>query len=149
MSALATLGIASRWAAHHADICRRHRNVIGVWESPDGDSYALLLRDTLVPLRYESRVWLKHTRATARAIMRELRLAGLRQRFVVLQWRPLEAIAEVLETWFCRYDADPARREQHARFVATELADRRFLRSQYGGHPSSPTLRVDLSGPIV
>lgn len=149
MNAISAPTSASRWAERHAEVCRRHHNLIGVWESPDSEC-ALLLRETLVPLRYEHRAWLHHTRATAREIIRDLKAAGLvARRFVVLQWWPLDRIAEVFETWSCRYDADPVRREQHARFVATEMADRRFLFAQWMHRTSAPDrVRLDLSKPI-
>ena len=150
MSAAGALTTASRWAERQADVCRRHPNVIGVWESPDARTYAVLLTDTLVPLRHETPTWLKRTRATAQAVIRELRASGLRGvRFIVLQWRGVDLVAEVLDAWACRYDADPTRREQHARFVATELADRRFLSSRWRGNVTPVTLRLDLSKPIV
>ena len=119
-----------RWDEQYARVCRRHRDLIGVWESPDG-AYALLLSDTLVPLSEEHRAWLKRTRDTARAIMRELRASGLQRPMFVLQWWPYERIAEVLETWSCCYDGDPARRAQHARVVAGQLADRHFVCSRW------------------
>ena len=118
-----------RWDERYARVCRRHRDLIGVWESPDS-AYALLLSDTLVPLSEEHRAWLKRTRDTARAIMRELRASGLQRPMFVLQWWPYERIAEVLETWSCCYDGDPARRAQHARVVAGQLADRHFMCSR-------------------
>lgn len=130
---MSTIAPASRWKDRHAEICRRHRNVVAVYESADG-RYALLLADTLVPLDYEHRAWLKSTRATAHAIVRDLRASRLARRFDVLQWWPLERVAHVFERWACRYDADPARREQHMRVVAGRLADRRFLCSQWVAH---------------
>src|SRR5205085_9801438 len=80
-----------RWDERYARVCRRHRDLVGVWGSPDG-AYALLLSDTLVPLSEEHRAWLKRTRDTARAIMRELRASGLQRPMFVLQWWPYERI---------------------------------------------------------
>lgn len=123
-----------RWDERYARVCRRHRDLIGVWESPDG-AYALLLSDTLVPLPEEHRGWLRHTRETAREIMRELRASGLLRPMFVLQWSPFERIAEIFQTWACCYDGDPARRAQHTRVVAGQLADRHFVCSRWMGAP--------------
>ena len=137
---------ASRWSDRHAEICRRHRDVIAVYESADG-RYALLLADTLVPLADEHQAWLRGTRATARAVFRELRAAGLGRRFYIMQWWTLERVAHVFRWWACRFDGDPARREQHMRVVAGQLADRRFLSSQWvrqaasAAHRGAPAAR--------
>lgn len=127
---------ASRWSDRHAEICRRHRNVVAVYESSDG-RYALLLRDTLVPIGDEQRAWLRSTRATARAVFRELRASGLARRFYIMQWWSFERVAHVFDWWTCRYDADPARRAEHMRVVAGQLADRRFLSTKVVGRPSA------------
>jgi hypothetical protein len=135
---------ASLWSDRHAEICRRHRNVVAVYESAAG-RYALLLADTLVPLGDEHRAWLRSTRTTARAIARDLRAAGLGRHFFVLQWWPLEQLAQVFERWACRYDGDPARRAQHMRVVAGQLADRRFLCSQWVGQAAPAARRRALT----
>ena len=84
MSGAGPIAAASRWDDRDAEICRRHRNVVAVYESADG-RYALLLADTLVPLAYEHRAWLESTRPTARAVVRDLRATGLRRRFFIMQ----------------------------------------------------------------
>lgn len=146
MSALEATAPASRWDARHAEICRRHRRLVAVYESSDA-RFALLLADTLVPLGDEHKAWLKSTRTTAHAVVRDLRAAGLGRRFSILQWWPLERVAGVFETWACRYDGDPARREQHMRVVAGQLADRRFLCAQWvaqaaAGRPAGRLMRI-------
>jgi hypothetical protein len=130
VSALQPLTPPSRWNDRYAAICRRYRKLVAVYESADG-RYALLLSDTLVPLAYEHRAWLKSTRATVRAVVRELRAAGLARHFFIMQWWPLERLAPIFDTWQCRHDADPARRQQHMRVVAGQLADRHFLCSRW------------------
>lgn len=122
---------AMPWDDRHAAICRRHRDVVAVYGWPG--RYALLLRQTLVPLGDEREAWLTSTRRTARAVVEDLRSAGLRTRFVVLQWWSLERVSGVLEAWPRVHDTDPVRREQHARIVARYLADRMFLDSRRNG----------------
>ena len=63
------------WDDRFAEVCRRHPDLVAVYESPRG-RLALLLRQTLVPLGPEHFEWLAETRATARAVI--ARSAGRR-----------------------------------------------------------------------
>jgi hypothetical protein len=63
------------WEDRFTEVCRRHHDLVAVYESPRG-RLALLLRQTLVPLGPEHFEWLAETRATARAVIADLRVAG-------------------------------------------------------------------------
>jgi hypothetical protein len=89
----------------------------------------LLLRQTVVPLREECRVWLRDTRRTVRRIVGELRRAGFPGGVLVLQWLSLEEGARILATWPCRYIGDVERYVALTRVIERYRADRRFLAS--------------------
>ncbi len=111
------------WNGELASVCRRHPDLVAVYEAPDG-GLALLLRQTLVPLHEERGRWFNETRRAARAAVASLRAAGVIEDVSVLQWRPLPDVAEVLTGWLCCYLGDPARSAQLADIVGARLADR-------------------------
>ena len=111
------------WNGELASVCRRHHDLVAVYEAPDG-GLALLLRQTLVPLHEERGRWFNETRRAARAAVASLRAAGVIEDVSVLQWRPLPDVAEVLTGWLCCYLGDPARSAQLADIVGARLADR-------------------------
>lgn len=113
------------WAEHHAVACRKHADLLAVYEGRDG-ALALLLRQPLVPLNEQRGAWFNATRRASRAIVSSLRAAGLGRRFVVLQWRPPAQVAHILGRWTCRYDADPAHREQLIALMDERLVDRKL-----------------------
>jgi hypothetical protein len=106
-----------------ARVCRRHPDVVAAWEAPDG-VLALLFRQTLLPLPEERGRWYHETRRAARAVIADLRAAGLAGQVTVLQWRPVEDVAEVLTGWTRRYLGDVARLAQLRDIVATRLVGR-------------------------
>jgi hypothetical protein len=73
-------GVMDIWEDRFIEVCRRHRDLVAVYESPRG-RLALLLRQTLVPLAPEHFEWLAETRATARAVIADLRGVGVRRRY--------------------------------------------------------------------
>lgn len=114
------------WGERVAEICRRHADVTAVFESPSG-RLALLLRYTLVPLDEERDDWRARIHATTRALFGELRAAGFRERMPVIQFLSFEEADDIMATWQCRFDQDPARRVQLARTARRYALDRRFL----------------------
>lgn len=116
------------WCRRYEAVCRRHPDLVAVYQSGPG-RLALLLRQTVVPLLEEQHRWLDETRRASRAVIAGFRAAGARSPIVVLQWRPLEEMGHVLGAWTLRYDADAARRSELAGVVARLLEDRRFLAS--------------------
>src|SRR3989442_12216517 len=74
------------WNGELASVCRRHPDLVAVYEAPDG-GLALLLRQTLVPLHEERGRWFNETRRAARAAVASLRAAGVIEDVSVLQWR--------------------------------------------------------------
>ncbi len=108
----------------------RHPDLVAIFQSRHG-RVALLLRQTMVPLVEEHPEWLEETRRAARAVIAELRGAGLAGPCLVLQWRALGQVAEILHGWRCCYDADPVRRAELTRVVERRLADLRFLASRW------------------
>ncbi len=117
---------AGPWTDCLVQTCRRHPELAAVFESPSGE-VALLLHDTLVPLREESVAWLSQTRASVRPIMADLRGAGLRGAVTVVQWRPLREAEEILTRWTCRYDGDATRRTQLADVARRYVQDEAYL----------------------
>jgi len=131
------------WEDRFIEVCRRHRDLVAVYESPRG-RLALLLRQTLVPLGPEHFEWLAETRATARAVISDLRVAGFDGATVVLQWLPFGDVANIVSRWVRRWDGDQARRSQLLTIVDSHLADQRFLDTQaYRSQPAEePALHL-------
>src|SRR3989442_3371162 len=83
------------WNGELASVCRRHPDLVAVYEAPDG-GLALLLRQTLVPLHEERGRWFNETRRAARAAVASLRAAGGIEDVSVLQWRARPDLGPVL-----------------------------------------------------
>jgi len=111
------------WNGELASVCRRHPDLVAIYEAPDG-GLALLLRQTLVPLHEERGRWFNETRRAARAVVTSLRAAGVTDDVSVLQWRQLADVAAVLTGWLCRYLGDPERCAQLSDIVGARLVDR-------------------------
>ena len=127
------------WEDRFSEVCRRHHDLVAVFESPRG-RLALLLRQTLVPLGPEHFEWLAETRATARAVIADLRTAGFDGATVVLQWLPFGDVANIVARWVRRWDGDHARRTQLLAVVDRHLADQRFLDTlAYRAQPAEPS----------
>ena len=114
------------WTERHDAVSRRYPDLVAVFESRGG-SVGLLLRQTMVPLPEERGQWLRETRRIVRSLVSELRKAGPTGECLVLQWRPLPLVAEILHRWTPRYDGDPARRAEITRVVDRYLEDRWFV----------------------
>jgi hypothetical protein len=114
------------WDERFVEVCRRHPDVIAVYESAHG-RLGLLLRQTLVPLGVERLTWLTDTRATARAFIADLRAEGFAGGTVVLQWLPAADVARIVARWVRRWDGDPARRSAIIAGVERAVADQTFL----------------------
>src|SRR5512145_308334 len=99
------------WDERLAEVCRRHPDLIAVYESSRG-RLGLLLRQTLVPLAAEQMMWVAETRTVARALIQDLRAAGFEGGTVVLQWLPIEDVARIVARWVRRWDGDSARRSE-------------------------------------
>ena len=99
------------WDERFAGVCRRHDDLVAVYESARG-RLGLLLRQTLVPLESERLAWVDATRAAARRIGDDLRAAGFEGATVVLQWLPVPDVARIVGRWIRRWDGDPVRRSQ-------------------------------------
>jgi hypothetical protein len=131
------------WEDRFIEICRRHHDLVAVYESPRG-RLALLLRQTLVPLAAEHFEWLAETRATARAVIADLRGVGFDGATVVLQWLPFGDVANIVSRWVRRWDGDQGRRTQLLAVVDSHLADQRFLDTQaYRAQPSEETTHLE------
>jgi hypothetical protein len=126
-------------AAQFEAVCAAYPALVAVYESRHG-RVALLLRHTVVPLEEEHAEWLGETRQVARTVIAALRGAGLGRAFVVLQWRTLTEVAQVMRTWRCRYLGDHARHEEIATVLDRYVADWRFLRTRLSSVPA-PTRR--------
>src|SRR3989442_4939291 len=74
------------WNGELASVCRRHPDLVAVYEAPDG-GLALLLRQTLVPLHEERGRWFNETRRAARAAVASLRAAGVIRDVFLVPWR--------------------------------------------------------------
>lgn len=105
------------------EVCRRHPDVVAVWEGPDG-TLALLLRQTLLPIMAERGRWYHQTRRAARAVIADLRAAGVEGEATVLQWGTLDDIAGVITGWRRRYLGDAPRLAQLRDIVAIRILDR-------------------------
>jgi len=114
------------WDERFTEVCRRHPDVIAVYESAHG-RLGLLLRQTLVPLGVERVTWLAETRATARAFIADLRVSGFIGGTVVLQWLPAVDVARIVVRWVRRWDGDPARRSAITASVERAVADQTYL----------------------
>ena len=114
------------WDDRFLEVCRRHPDVIAVYESRHG-RLGLLLRQTLVPLGPERVAWLAETRATARAFIADVRQAGFAGGTVVLQWLPAFDVARIVARWVRRWDGDPARRAVITASVERAVADQTYL----------------------
>ena len=137
------------WEDRFIEVCRRHRDLVAVYESPRG-RLALLLRQTLVPLGPEHFEWLAETRATARAVIADLRVAGFDGATVVLQWLPFGDVASIVARWVRRWDGDQVRRTQLLAVVDSHLADQRFLdRQAYRAQPAGEPAVLTLDGPVT
>jgi hypothetical protein len=142
------------WDERYAEICRRHPDLVAVFESGRG-RLGLLLRQTLVPLGAERMEWLQETRVVARRLIADLRVAGFGNGAVVLQWLPIPDVARIVARWVRRWDGDPARRSALLAVVERRLVDERFLAAReahtnaVGEWPltAEDTLGEDLAGP--
>jgi hypothetical protein len=142
------------WDERYSEICRRHPDLVAVYESGHG-RLGLLLRQTLVPLGAERMQWLEETRVVARQLIAELRAAGFSNGTVVLQWLPIHDVARIVARWVRRWDGDPARRSALLAVVERRLVDERFLAARAvhtnaaGECPltTEDTLGEDLAGP--
>jgi hypothetical protein len=106
------------WDEACTAVCRRHDDVVAVFESPVG-RLALLLRQPLVPAPDERADWLTETQRSARAVTASLRAAGRRGEITVLQWQSLRQVAHIMADWDCSYEGDEIR---HAELVASICA---------------------------
>jgi hypothetical protein len=116
------------WDERLSEVCRRHPDLVAVYESSRG-RLGLLLRHTLVPLAAEQVMWMTETRSVAREINQDLRAAGFAGGTVVLQWLPIEDVARIVARWVRRWDGDGPRRSELLAVVDRRLADQRFLAS--------------------
>ena len=114
------------WEDRFAEVCRRHPDLVAVYESGRG-RLGLLLRQTLVPLDAERIEWLVETRGVARQLIGELRAAGLSGGAIVLQWLPIHDVARIVTRWVRRWDGNPSRRSQLLSVVERRLSDERFV----------------------
>jgi hypothetical protein len=99
------------WDERFAEICRRHEDLVAVYESAHG-RLGLLLYETLVPPDSDRAVWLTSTRASARRVIDDLRAVGFSSGIVVLQWLPIEDVARIVARWVRRWEGDATRRSQ-------------------------------------
>ena len=106
------------WDEACTEVCRRHDDVVAVFESPVG-RLALLLRQPLVPTPDERADWLTATQRSARAVMASLRAVGRCDEITVLQWQSLRQVAHIMADWDCSYEGDEIR---HAQLVASICA---------------------------
>jgi hypothetical protein len=106
------------WDEACTAVCRRHDDVVAVFESPLG-RLALLLRQPLVPAPDERADWLTATQRSARVVTASLRAVGRRDEITILQWQPLRQVAHIMADWDCSYEGDEIR---HAQLVASICA---------------------------
>jgi hypothetical protein len=133
------------WDERFAEVCRRHPDLVAVYESSRG-RLGLLLRQTLVPLSAEQMTWLAQTRGIARDVVQDLRTAGFQRSTVVLQWLPVADVARIVARWVRRWDGDAARRSQLLAVVERRLADQRFLAVRAERMTAAPAPAVDVRG---
>ena len=117
------------WLDRYSAVCQECPDLVAIYEAPDG-RFALLLRQTLVPLPEEFSSLRRATRSAARGVSVKLRAAGFQGGFMVLQWQPVGTAAAAMRDWPCRYDGDSARRAQLAAVAERYAADERYLASQ-------------------
>lgn len=134
------------WDERFAEVCRRHPDLVAVYESSRG-RLGLLLRQTLVPLSAEQVMWVNETRTRARAAIHDLRAAGFEGGTLVLQWLPIEDIARIVARWVRRWDGDAARRSQLLAVVDRRLNDQRFLSALPLPGPRLATTAADAASP--
>ena len=130
------------WDDRFVEVCRRHPDLVAVYESAHG-RLGLLLRQTLMPLGVERVGWMAETRATARAVINDLRSAGFVGGTVVLQWLPADDVARIVARWIRRWDGDPARRSAITAGVERAVADQTFLKSRMSSTPAPPPASPD------
>jgi hypothetical protein len=106
------------WDEACTAVCRRHADVVAVFESPLG-RLALLLRQPLVPAPDERADWLSATQRSARAVTASLQAVGRSAEITILQWQPLRRVAHIMADWDCSYEGDEIR---HAQLVASICA---------------------------
>jgi hypothetical protein len=128
------------WSDALARVCEGHPGLVAVHESPSG-RLALVLRHTVVPLPEEHSAWRAETRAAARAVIDELRGAGVTGGFVVAQWLPVQRLGEVFEAWPLRWEGDRARAAQLRAAIRRLLADQRFLAWRHAENRLRPAER--------
>jgi hypothetical protein len=126
------------WDERLAAVCRRHPDLVAVYESSRG-RLGLLLRQTLVPLSAEQVEWLAETRGVVRDVVHDLRAAGFQRGTVVLQWLPMTDVARIVARWVRRWDGDAARRSELLAVVERRLADERFLTARAQRSTENPT----------
>lgn len=114
------------WDERFVEVCRRHPDVIAIYESAHG-RLGLLLRQTLVPLGVERLTWLTETRTTARAFITDIRAEGFAGSTVVLQWLPAADVARIVARWIRRWDGDPERRSAITAGVERAVAEQTYL----------------------
>ena len=114
------------WDDRFLEVCRRHPDIIAVYESRHG-RLGLLLRQTLVPLGAERVTWLAETRNTARAFIGDVRAAGFAGGTVVLQWLPVTDVVRIVARWVRRWDGDPGRRATIIASVERAVADQTYM----------------------
>ncbi len=136
------------WVDRYSAVCQECPDLVAIYESPDG-RFALLLRQTLVPLPEEFSSLRRATRSAARAATTKLRAAGFGGGFMILQWQPLGTAAAVMNEWPCRYDADTARRAQLTAVAERYAADERYLTSQTQSRRRTPPRALDVSPPFA
>jgi hypothetical protein len=117
------------WDDRLLEVCRRHPDLVAVYESRHG-RLGLLLRQTLAPLSVERVDWMAETRAIVRGIVADFRAARFTGGIVVLQWLPAEDVARIVARWVRRWDGDPARRSRLTATVERAVADQRFLQAR-------------------
>jgi len=123
------------WDDRFVEVCRRHPDLVAVYESAHG-RLGLLLRQTLMPLGVERVEWMAETRAVARAVINDLRAAGFVGGTVVLQWLPADDVARIVARWIRRWDGDPARRSAITAGVERAVADQTFLKMRMSSTPA-------------
>jgi hypothetical protein len=101
------------WNEDYLDVCRRHRDLVAVYESRHG-SLAVLFRQNLVPIADERIRWVSEIRSAASEVTRDFRAIAFSGEVVVLQWQPLRQVARILGTWLCRYSGDD---DRHAELI--------------------------------
>jgi hypothetical protein len=129
------------WSTACEAVCRKHPELVAVYESPRG-KLALLLEHTFMPSTAERARWFAETRRAARAIAADLKTAGTPEGITLLQWRPLPQVARVIRGWRRRYDGDPTRRLALTRLVASALLDP-SVNGASGGRGGTPRTVVD------